>query len=230
MEIIERIPFKLDPDDVGRRLRFNPAKPGFPSLGKLIELAHSLARLRAVHDISYIGAKDPETVELAGIAFRSRVLRRNLDRAQKVFPYIMTVGPELEKAASSSGDLLKQYYLEEIANIILETGASWLADQLKDRWGFPSLSNMSPGSLEDWPITEQPKLFSLFGDTERMIGVKLTDSLLMVPRKSISGIFFPSEEGFMSCRLCPREICPSRRAVYDERLAAEYQDRNSSFN
>jgi hypothetical protein len=75
---------------------------------------------------------------------------------------------------------------------------------------------MSPGSLEDWPITEQPKLFSLFGDTEKSIGVKLTASLLMIPRKSISGILFPSEEGFVSCRLCPRENCPSRKAEFDE--------------
>jgi hypothetical protein len=86
---------------------------------------------------------------------------------------------------------------------------------------------MSPGSLEDWPITEQPKLFSLFGNTERVIGVRLTDSLLMVPRKSISGILFPSEENFISCRLCPREVCPSRKAPYDESHAAKYKSRSS---
>ena len=73
---------------------------------------------------------------------------------------------------------------------------------------------MSPGSLEDWPITEQTKLFSIFGDTERLIGVRLTDSMLMVPRKSISGILFPSEEGFTSCQLCDRERCPGRKAPY----------------
>ncbi len=230
MEIIERIPFKLDPADIARRLRLNPARAGFSSLEELIELAGTLAGLRAVYNVSYVGAKDGDAVEVAGVVFRSLVLRHNLDRAQKIFPYIMTVGPELERAAASSGDLLKQYYLEEMANIILETGASWLAEKLKDRWGFPGLSNMSPGSLEDWPITEQPKLFSLFGDTERVIGVKLTESLLMVPRKSISGIFFPSEEGFISCRLCPREVCPSRQAAYDEGLAAEYKGRSSVFH
>jgi hypothetical protein len=230
MEIIERIPFELDPDDIARRLRFNAARSGFSGLDGLLALARSLADLRAVYHIAYVGAKDTETVEVAGAVFRSRVLRHNLDRAQKVFPYIMTVGPELEKTAASFGDLLKQYYLEEIANIILETGASWLADQLQARWGFLRLSNMNPGSLEDWPITEQPKLFSLFGDTEKTIGVRLTDSLLMVPRKSISGILFPSEEGFTSCGLCPREICPSRKAPYNERLAAEYKGRNPSFH
>jgi hypothetical protein len=161
------------------------------------------------------GEKGEGTVEVAGVAFRSSVLRRNLDAASKVFPYIITVGPELERAAAGEGDLLKQYYLEEMANIALESAAGWLASRIEACFGLSFLSSMSPGSLEDWPIAEQPKLFSLFGDTERLVGVRLTESLLMVPRKSISGILFPSEEGFVACRLCDRESCPSRQAAYD---------------
>ncbi len=138
----------------------------------------------------------------------------------------MTIGPALEQRAASLGDLLKQYYLEEIANFALELGASWLTEKLKVRWGFALLSNMSPGSLEDWPISEQLPLFSLFGDPDKAIGVRLTDYMLMLPRKSISGILFPSEESFTACQLCPRERCPSRRAPYDEALAAEYRNRD----
>jgi len=216
MEIIDNIPVSLEPEDVARRLRLDPARAGFAVVNEMAGLARSLVRMNAVYDVSYIGVKDQETVEIGGVVFRSQVLRHNLDRAQKVFPFIMTVGPEMEKTAVSLGDLLRQYYLEEMANIVLEQAAAWLAEKLSRRWGFPGLSSLSPGSLEDWPITEQPKLFSLFGDTEKSIGVKLTDSLLMVPRKSISGILFPSEEGFISCRLCPRENCPSRKAEYDK--------------
>jgi hypothetical protein len=215
MEIIENIPVSLEPEDIARRLRVNPARAGFVVVKEMAGLARSLVRMKAVYDVSYIGVKDRETVEIGGVIFRSRVLRHNLDRAQKVFPFILTAGPELERTAASLGDLLRQYYLEEIANIVLEQAAGWLAEKLSRRWGFPGLSSMSPGSLEDWPIREQSKLFSLFGDTEKSIGVKLTDSLLMIPRKSISGILFPSEEGFISCRLCPRENCPSRKAEYD---------------
>ena len=225
MEIIDHIPVSLEAGEIAQRLRIRPDRAGSSHLEELIELARSLVRLRAVYDISYVGAKNAGSVEVADIVFRSGVLRHNLESAQKVFPYIMTIGPELEKTASSLGDLLKQYYLEEIANIVLEQGAAWLTDKLQGRWGFPRLSNMSPGSLEDWPITEQRQLFSLFGDTEKTIGVRLTDHLLMLPRKSISGILFPSEEGFTACQLCPRETCSSRRARYDEALAAEYQKR-----
>jgi hypothetical protein len=226
MEIVENIPVSLDPEDIARRLRVDPTRPGFAVVSEVVGLARSLIHLKAVYDISYIGVKDRETVEIGGVVFRSRVLRNNLDRAQKVFPFIITIGPELEMTAASLGDLLRQYYLEEIANIVLEQAGDWLAEELAKRWGFPGLSCMSPGSLEDWPITEQPKLFFLFGDTKKFVGVKLTDSLLMVPRKSISGILFPSEEGFISCRLCPRENCPSRKANYDEEAAKSSRQSN----
>ena len=222
MEVIDRIPLVLDHEAVAARLRFNPARAASTDLDELIAQARSLIALKAVYEISYTGAKGEDTVEVAGVTFHSRILRRNLDQAQKVFPFIMTAGPALEAAAAESGDLLRQFYLEEIANMALEDGARWLAERLKKRWGFPELASMDPGSLEDWPITEQPKLFSIFGDTERLVGVRLTDSLLMVPRKSISGILFPSEEGFSSCQLCEREKCQGRRAPYDAALAAEY--------
>ena len=223
MEIITSIPAGLESDEIGRLLRIRPDRADLSLLEELSRLAGSLINPRAVYSICYVGKRDDQGVEVGGLFFRSRVLRRNLDRAQKVFPYVMTIGPALEQTAASQGDLLKQYYLEEIANFVLEKGVTWLADMLKSRWGFASLSNMSPGSLEDRPLTEQGKLFSLFTDTEKAIGVKLTDRFLMLPRKSLSGILFPSEETFTACRLCPREKCPSRRAEYDEVLAAGYQ-------
>jgi hypothetical protein len=227
MEVIDRIPLSLEREAVAERLRFNPARTGAIDFDALLAQARSLIALRAVYEISFTGAKGEDTVEVGGVTFHSRVLRRNLDQAQKVFPFIMTAGPALEAAAASSGDLLKQYYLEEMANIALGNGAAWLSARLSVRWGFPGLASMDPGSLEDWPITEQPKLFSIFGDTERLIGVRLTDSVLMVPRKSISGIFFPSEEGFQSCQLCERDRCPGRRAPYDAALAATYEKEGS---
>jgi len=81
---------------------------------------------------------------------------------------------------------------------------------------------MAPGSLVDWPIEEQAPLFKLLGDVENSIGVKLTDSLLMLPAKSISGIYFPTEVSFFSCQLCPRQRCESRKAKYDPGLAEQY--------
>jgi hypothetical protein len=214
MQKIEQIPISIERDALAGRLGFAPAKAGFDDFVDLIETAQALIRPGAVYQVTRIGRKGQGTIEVAGIVFQSSVLRQNLDKAHEIFPYIITVGPELEKAAAAQGDLLRQYYLEEIANFALEQAADWLAGHLEERFGVGGLSSLSPGSLEDWPITEQTKLFSIFGDTEKLIGVRLTDSMLMIPRKSISGIFFPSEEGFSACQLCERERCSGRKAPF----------------
>lgn len=81
---------------------------------------------------------------------------------------------------------------------------------------------MSPGSLADWPIEEERPLFSILKGVEVSIGVKLTENLLMIPRKSVSGIYFPTEVTFYSCQLCPRQPCEGRKAQYNEDMAREY--------
>jgi len=64
--------------------------------------------------------------------------------------------------------------------------------------------------------------FSIFGDTQEIIGVRLNDSLLMIPRKSVSGIYFPTEIKFYNCQLCPRQKCIGRQAPYDPKLTESY--------
>jgi hypothetical protein len=214
MEKIDLIPVTLGPSDIGGRLRFDPDRAGFDSLDELIGIIQELIHPRGAYDVAFVGAKREDTVEVGGMTFESPLLSEKVGGANKVFPYIITVGSELEQAAAAQDDLLKQYYLEEIANIVLEQAAAWLAAHLEARYGVTGLSNLSPGSLVDWPITEQTKLFSIFGDTERLIGVRLTESMLMIPRKSISGILFPSGEGFVACQLCDREKCQGRKAPY----------------
>jgi hypothetical protein len=215
MPVFDPIPVALDPVTVAAKLRFDPKRAGPERLDDLVSFAQGLIRARAVYAAAYVGARREGTVEVAGVTFASPVLTRNLAAANKVFPYLITVGPELEREAGGRGDLLRQYYLEGMADAALESAAGWLVSQLEALHGVAGLANMSPGSLEDWPITEQTKLFSVLGDTERLVGVRLTDSLLMVPRKSISGILFPSEEGFVACRLCERERCPGRKSDYE---------------
>jgi hypothetical protein len=222
METTGPIPVMLDAGEIAALLRFDPARAGFESLDELVALANGLIKPRGVMVVAYVGDKGEGTVDVAGVTFESPLLRKNLETTNKAFPYIITVGPELERVAGVQEDLLKQYYLEEMANMALEEAAAWLGARLEERYGVGSLSNLSPGSLVDWPITEQTKLFSLFGDTERSVGVRLTDSLLMVPRKSISGILFPSEEGFVACQLCDREHCQGRRAPYNGVGPQEY--------
>ena len=99
-----------------------------------------------------------------------------------------------------------------------------LGHHLSTCYDLGRTATMAPGSLADWPIREQRPLFRILGDPLTAVGVELTDSFLMIPNKSVSGIRFPTEERFESCQLCPREGCPGRRAAYDPDLyESKYQ-------
>jgi hypothetical protein len=118
--------------------------------------------------------------------------------------------------------MLERYLLEEIGNFALREARRQFEDHLRRTFALEKISSMSPGSLEDWPIEEQRSLFSLLSGVESALGVGLTASLLMLPRKSVSGIYFPSEVSFLSCQLCARERCDDRKARYDEVKARDY--------
>ena len=135
---------------------------------------------------------------------------------------MVTIGMGIEERVHDCDDLLEQYYLDTIGNMALIKAQKYLKGLLRAQFGLDQISYMSPGSLEDWPIEQQRPLFSLFGDVEASIGVKLNKSLLMIPRKSVSGVYFPSDVSFYSCQLCPRERCEGRKAPYTEELAREY--------
>ncbi len=222
MRVLDTIPIKLDLKEVKRKLRLD-TKTGYATdIAELMGTAESLIQAKAVYEVSYIDQRGEDTVEVDGVTFTSRVLRVNLDKVERVFPFIITIGSALEDNASSCNDLLRQFYLETMGDMALRSGREHLEGHLKRDFGLGELSRMSPGSLKDWPVTEQRLLFSLFGNAEDLIGVTLTESMLMIPRKSVSGIFFPTDGLFLSCQLCPSERCPERKAPYDETLKEKY--------
>ena len=85
---------------------------------------------------------------------------------------------------------------------------------------------MAPGAgaADIWPLTQQKELFSIFGNAEELIGVRLTSKYLMIPLKSVSGIIFQTETTFETCQLCPREDCIGRRATYEPDLVKKYKE------
>ena len=218
---IDGIPVQLDNEDILKKLHMDRKKGMTNNIHELVELAKSIITPRAIYVVAYISDKGKDTVSVGDTTFTSHVLSTNLASIGRFFPYVITIGKDLEERCKSM-KLLKQYCLEEIGNIALRTARKYLEDYLKSKYKLTRLSSMSPGRLTDWPITEQKLLFSLFGDVEGLLGVTLSDSMLMLPRKSVSGVFFPTEFQFESCQLCPRERCEGRKAPYDNKLAKSY--------
>ncbi|MBP1699211.1 MAG: hypothetical protein H6Q41_4399, partial [Deltaproteobacteria bacterium] len=167
MEKLEQISLGLDIGEVKNALR---ATDGV-QIEAFLEVAKPLISAQAVYRVCYIEEKLEEAVIIDGIRFSSRILRRNLEKVGRVFPYVITIGSGLEQKADASKDLLEKYYLDQIGNIALSKARKHLEDCLRSKFALDGLSYMSPGSLADWPIQEQQPLFSILKGAEVSIGV-----------------------------------------------------------
>jgi len=222
MEILDSIPIDIKTEYVMEKLHLGKDEKYAEIVQELIDQITPIIRPKAMYDEKFVEHIDKDSVEIGGVLFKSRVLRVNLDKIGRVFPFIATSGIEAESFDISDGDLMGKFIIDAVKEMALGSALHYLVEHIKNRYKIEKISAMNPGSLEDWPIYEQKPLFSIFGDVEKMIGVKLSDSFLMFPIKSVSGVFFSTEENFASCQLCSREKCPNRSAKYDPELKEKY--------
>ena len=218
MEVLDPLPVDADPDAVVSEIRLPPDSAYAGEVRQAVERALEVVRPKAAYRACYVEERTEETVRLDGVVFTSRVLSVNLERAGRVFAYVATCGREIADFAATLDDPLARFALDTVMRKALTAAASAVRAHIVERFAIRRHATISPGSLDDWPLEQQRNLFALLGDLPSAIGVELTDSCLMVPVKSLSGILFPTEVGFESCQLCPREDCPGRRAPYDPSL------------
>lgn len=216
--VLDRIQYRADIGALASRLRIDQESADYGDLAGLVQEAESVARPKAVYGVGYIEDRGDDYVTIDGTRFTSRILRVNLEQAHRAFLYVATCGTELEAWARALKDLLQRYWADAVQEAALREATRSLYSDLQDRFRPGETSAMAPGSLGEWPLSEQRALFSALGDVPGTIGVELSDSLLMIPAKSVSGIRFPTTESFESCQLCPRAGCPGRRAAYDSAL------------
>jgi hypothetical protein len=140
------------------------------------------------------------------------------EELERVAFCVCTIGPKLEErvtALTKEGDMLAAVVLDAIGSAAAEAVARYANDRIDEMAadvGLKTSCRASPG-YGDWDVREQKNLFELVPAGK--IGVSLTESSMMVPRKSISFALHISEnpvrlrsEG--SCRNCDMETCPYR--------------------
>lgn len=220
--IIDNIDFKADFEQAAQELRIKPGNSQIKELRQLAEEASIIGNPKAMYIIASVERIDGDNVSINEQSFQSRILCSNLDGVHRAFPYIATCGLELHNWKSAIQDPFTGFLADTITSLALRKAIETLFDQLSNRYGLRKTATMNPGSLEDWPLQAQTPLFSLLGDPKRAIGVELTESLLMLPRQSVSGILFETETDFVNCQLCPRDECPNRRATFDAAKKSQY--------
>jgi hypothetical protein len=216
--ILDKIPFDPDMPWMIKKLRIKEGSAYHSEFAGLLDQARLIAQPKAFYQASLIDQRGEDWLDIDGVRFNSRVLCVNTEKSHRVFPYLATCGQELQVWADGFDDMLLNYWAEVVKEAALFCAIRALFEDMDTRYTPGHTASMSPGSLPDWPIQQQEPLFHLLNRFPDAVGVHLTESMLMIPTKSVSGIRFSTESDFESCQLCSREGCPGRRAVYDPHL------------
>ncbi|MBC2716143.1 MAG: vitamin B12 dependent methionine synthase [Desulfobacteraceae bacterium] len=224
--ILNEIPFEIDVDRLMKELRIQKSRDLETDFRALCEEAYNHAHPKAMIRGAYIDEKGEDYVIIEGVKFKSRVLRINLEVAERVFLACATCGMELYEWGQSQTDIFLQFWADAIQDHALQQAIEYVRSYIEKTFNPGKLGVQNPGSLKNWSIKEQQKLFDLIGDSESSINVKLLDSNIMVPTHSVSGIIFPTEISFVNCLLCPRQNCPKRRAPFNRDLYKNHYELN----
>ena len=146
-----------------------------------------------------------------------RIIEQQLRGAEAYALFVCTAGWEYEEyqhQLKEEDDMVRVFIADALGSVIAERCADRMEEALQtsiDKLGWHHTNRFSPGYC-GWHVSQQQLLFPLFeGHT---CGVKLTDSSLMVPIKSVSGIIGLGPDvrhQDYSCGLCDMQHCYKRR-------------------
>jgi len=224
MPVISNIRLNLKKNEVLRREGFRGYSRVRPEIKNLVlELLEStesthLLEPTTAYEIYPVTGMDPDRVLLKGDAVVSgSLIPSTFPEAKELAAIVCTIGPGLEKQVteySRGGETLRAMLLDGIGSaavdILVQEACRFISREASKR-GLQAGSPVNPG-MPDLPITEQWNLLGLAhaGD----IGLSLTSSGIMVPRKSTSMIIAigPEMKTWTQAEICARcnlrETCP----------------------
>jgi hypothetical protein len=224
--VLDGIPVDVDVSTVLKAAKSSVANKRMEAeLAELIELVRPIVRPKVVYTVAQVTLADGRRLEVNGIDFTHHVPSLSFSQGERVFPYVATCGLEIE-AVRFPGDLMKDYCLNMLKNVILMRAGKYFEDYLKRTYMLQDVSRIGPGEAMG-STTQQRKLFSLLGEVEAAIGVRLSAHNMMVPEKSSSGIYFETAVRMESCQLCPNQ-CRARRAPYDPGLFETFRKKKQA--
>ena len=145
------------------------------------------------------------------------IILRQLRGSEAFALFICTSGLEFETyqhRLKEQSDMVRVFIADALGSVIAEKCADQMEKALQesiDKLGWMHTNRFSPGYC-GWHVSQQQLLFPLFqGHT---CGVKLTDSSLMIPIKSVSGIIGLGEKVRKleyTCGLCDFKQCYKRK-------------------
>ena len=145
-----------------------------------------------------------------------KIIYHQLKNSEQIAAFVCTAGAGIEqwsKQMMAVGDPLKGFIADILGSVVVEAAIDHIQQKLSDEMkqaGLKITNRYSPGYC-GWLTQEQHKLFNLLSNEH--CGIRLTDSALMQPIKSVSGIIgIGANVRFnpYTCQLCDATNCVFR--------------------
>ena len=217
--------FTLSADDVLRGQGADPetVRAKKPALLKAASAAlHAgftkLRPVAAIHNAKVVEHRHERILLEGGKELVSPLAAHHLAGAKQVVLVVCTIGPELEKLASSWMDEkpLLGLALDGLGNAAVEILAQQVCGRIGKQAqakGLQASTPLSPGE-PDWPVeVGQPQIFALLDPSQA--GVTFSSGGMMIPQKSISFVIGIGSAMAQTqlCEVCSlKETCRYRHA------------------
>lgn len=180
---------------------------------RLIDRLVPSARLKYMYRMVDAERLPDRRVSFDGVVFSpGGIICSYLDGMTRACVFVATAGREFDgmlRELAAEEDIVADYIADSIGTVLAELAVSRLGSEL-EKTGNLSLP-YSPGYC-GWDILEQQILFPMF--PAEPCGIKLSDSSLMTPEKSISGFFAMGEDLTRQpyhCEICQNKKCYKRK-------------------
>lgn len=188
-------------------------------LAEIANYKNIMGGYRIIENVGLDRAKNTITAE--GITFYpGKQVFRYLEHSEMLAFFVCTAGKEVSdrtREQNLEGQYLEGYITDLIGSILVEEAMDIIHNRLKadvTESGLKVTNRYSPGYCH-WKVDEQHQLFRLF--PAGFCGVSLSDSALMNPIKSVSGIIgIGTNVGYQEyiCDACTSVNCIYRNLKY----------------
>ena len=146
-----------------------------------------------------------------------KIITSAVREAGRFAVFIATAGQAFDawnREIQQGDDMVRAFFADSIGSVLAEASVAVMQARIEREMTAQGLfvsNSYSPGYC-DWPLIEQRKLFSFF--PEQFCGVTLTESCLMVPIKSVSGIIGIGKnvkKRLYACDVCTMTTCVKNR-------------------
>ncbi len=219
---IDKTRIKLDPEELLRLLGEQEGMIDAHTTSLLEKYTQECLRistpLGAFVQTEALESSSAEVLTINNLVFDTgKIIPKMLRHSAAYVFFVITAGPEPENLARSlmkEGNYLEGYITDLVASALVDSAADQLQEQVRNMASSQGLlitNRYSPGYCS-WQVEEQQKLFSLF--PEECCGISLSESSLMSPVKSISGIIgMGSQVSYRdyTCEICSMLHCQFRK-------------------